>query len=81
MRSNPTIAALNANGPVEGDTTGQCVVSQDMTYGLSFAVFRTMIGPPYHKTGCEAGAPQSGVVPQGVGHVTSEQKREQPQMT
>ena len=80
MRSNPAIAALNASGPVEGDTMGQCVVSQDMTYGLSLAVFRTMIGPPYHKTGCEAGAPEPGVVPQGVGHVTSEQKREQPPM-
>ena len=80
VRSNPAITALNADGPVEGDMMGKCVVLQDMTYGLSLALFRTMIGPPYHKTGCEAGAPQSGVVPQGVGHMTSEWKREQPLM-
>ena len=81
VRSNPTIAALDTDGLVEGDTTVECVVSQDVSYGLSLAVFRTMIGPSRHKTGCEAGAPQSGVVPQGVVHVTSEQKREQPSMT
>ena len=81
MRSNPAITALGTNSPVEGDTTVECVVSQDVSYGLSLAVFKTMIGPSCHKTDCEAGAPQSGVVPQGVGHVTSEWKREQPPMT
>ena len=81
VRSNPTITALDANGPVEGDTMVECEVSQDVSYGLSLAMFRTMIGPPRHKTGCKAGAPQSGVVLQGVGHVTSEWKREQPPMT
>ena len=81
VRSNPAITALDIDGPVEGDMTVECVVSQDMTYGLSLAVFRTMIGPPYHKTGCKAGAPLSGVVQQGVGHMTSEQKREKPPMT
>ena len=56
MRSNPTIAALDANGLEEGDMTVECVVSQDVSYGLSLAVFRTMIGSPYHKTGCKARA-------------------------
>ena len=59
----------------------ECVASQDVSYCLSLAMFRTMISPSHHKTGCEAGAPLSGVVLQGVGHVTSEQKREQPPMT
>ena len=81
VRSSPAITALGADGPVERDTMVECVVSQDVSYGLSLAVFKTMIGPSCHKTGCEARAPQSGVVPQAVGHVTSEQKREQPPMT
>ena len=46
MKSNPAIAALDTNGPVEGDTTVECVVSQDVTYGLSLAMLKTMIGPP-----------------------------------
>ena len=81
VRTNPTIAALDTNGSVEGDMMVECVVPQDVSYGLSLAMFRTMIGPSHHKTGCEAGAPQSGVVLQRVGHMTSEQKREQPLMT
>ena len=48
MRSNPTIAALGADGPVEGDMMVECVVSQDVSYGLSLAVFKTMIGPSHH---------------------------------
>ena len=62
MRSNPTIAALDADGLAEEDMTVECVVSQDVSYGLRLAVFKTMIGPPCHKTGCKARAPQSGVV-------------------
>ena len=58
VRRNPTIAALDAYGLVEGDMTVECVVSQDVSYGLSLAVFRTMIGPSHHKMGCKAGAPQ-----------------------
>ena len=57
MRSNPAIAALDADGSAEGDTMVECVVSQDVSYGLSLAVFRTMIGSPHHKTGCKAEAP------------------------
>ena len=49
VRSIPAIAALDADGSVEGDTAVECVVSQDVTYGLSLAVFRTMIGSPHHK--------------------------------
>ena len=44
-------------------------------------MFKTMIGPPHHKTGCKAGAPQSGVMQKGVGPVTSEQKEQQPLIT
>ena len=57
MRNNPTIAALDADGSAEGDMTVECVVSQDVSYGLSLAMFRTMIGSPHHKTGCKARAP------------------------
>ena len=46
VRSNPTIPALDANGSAEGDTMVECVVSQDVSYGLSLAMFRTMIGLP-----------------------------------
>ena len=46
IRSNPAITALDADGSAEGDTTVECVVSQDVSYGLSLAVFRTMIGHP-----------------------------------
>ena len=46
MRSNPAIAALDADGWAEGDMTVECVVSQDVSYGLSLAMFRSMIGPP-----------------------------------
>ena len=81
MRSNPTIAALDTDGPVEEDMTVECVVSQDMSYGLSLAMFKTMKGPPCYKTGCKARAPQSGVVQKGVGHMTSEWKGQQPPMT
>ena len=81
MRSNPAIAALDADGPVEEGTMVECVVSQNMSYDLSLAMFKTMIGPPHHKTGCKARAPQSGVVQKGVGHVTTEQKGQQPLMT
>ena len=80
MRSNPAIAVLDTDGPVEEGTTVECVVSQDMSYGLSLAVFKTMVGPPHHKTGCKASAPQSGVVQKGVGHVTTEQEGQQPPM-
>ena len=57
VRSNPAITTLDADGSVKGDTMVECVVSQDVSYGLSLAMFRTMIGPPCHKTGCKAGAP------------------------
>ena len=46
VRSNLTIAVLDADGSAEADTTVECVVSQDVSYGLSLAMFRTMIGPP-----------------------------------
>ena len=46
MRSNPTIAALDTNWLAEEDMTVECVVSQDVSYGLSLAMFKTMIGPP-----------------------------------
>ena len=78
VRSYPT---MDADGPAEEGMTVECVASQVMSYGLSLAVFKTMIGPPHHKTGFKAGAPQSGVVQKGVGHVTAEQKGQQPLMT
>ena len=74
MRSNPAIAALDADGLAEEGMMVECVVSQNMSYGLSLAMFKTMIGPPHHKTGCKARAPQLGVVQKGVGHMTTKQK-------
>ena len=81
MRSNPTIAALDADRLTEEDMTVECVVSQDMSYGLGLVMFKTMIGPPCHKTSCKARAPVLGVVQKGVGHVTSQQEGQQPPMT
>ena len=46
IRRNSAITALDANGSAEGDTTVECVVSQDVSYGQSLAMLRTMIGPP-----------------------------------
>ena len=45
MRSNPAIM-LDADGPVKGDMMIECVVSQDLSYGLNLAVFKTMVSPP-----------------------------------
>ena len=81
VRSNPAIAALDTNGLAEENMMVECVVSQDVSYGLSLAMFKTMIRPPCHKTGCKAGAPQSGVLQKGVGHMTSEWEGQQPPMT
>ena len=71
MRSNSAITAHVANGPVDGDNHEGKVVPQDLDYGLSLAMFRTVIGPHHHKTYRFAEAPLSGVVQKGVGQETS----------
>ena len=46
MRSNAAIVALDADGLAGEDMMVECVVSQDLSYDLSLAVFKTMIDPP-----------------------------------
>ena len=71
VRSNSAITVQVTDGLVEGDTINVKAVSLDGDYGLSLAMFRTMIGPPHRMTGRKAGAPLSGVVQKGVGQGTS----------
>ena len=71
VRSNSAITVQVTDGLVEGDTMNMKAVSLDGDYGLSLAMFRTMIGLPHHMTGRKAGAPLSGVVQKGVGQGTS----------
>ena len=47
VKVNSAITVQVANGLVEGDTTDLGAVSLDGDYGLSLAMFRTMIGPPH----------------------------------
>ena len=53
MRSNSAITVQVTDGLVDGDTTDEKAVSLDGGYGLSLAMFRTMIGPPHCMTGQE----------------------------
>ena len=46
MRSNSAITVQIADELVDGDTMDVKAVSLDGDYGLSLAMFRTMIGPP-----------------------------------
>ena len=46
MRSNPAITVQVADGLVEGDTIDEKAVLLEADYGLSLAMFRTMLGPP-----------------------------------
>ena len=46
MRSNPAITVQVTDGTVEGDTVIKEGVPLDASYGLSLAMFRTMLGPP-----------------------------------
>ena len=80
MRSNSAITAHVADGLVDGDNHEDRVVPQDLDYGLSLAMFRTVIGPHHHKTYRFAGAPLSRVVQKGVGQETSAIE-DQPPMT
>ena len=73
VRSNPVIAVLNALGSVGEDTSVKDEVSQDLNYGLSLAMFRTIVDLPHHKTSLDATAPKTGAVPEGAGHVTSDE--------
>ena len=80
VRSNSAITAHVANGLVDGDNHEDKVVPQDLDYGLSLAMFRTVIGPHHHETYRFAEAPLSGVVQKGVGQETSGVE-DQPPMT
>ena len=46
MRSNPAIAVQVADGLVEGDMSDGKAVPLEGDYGLSLAMFRTILGPP-----------------------------------
>ena len=71
MRSNSAITVQVTNRLVDGDTMDVKAVSLDGDYGLSLAMFRTMIGPPHRMTGRKADASLSGVMQKGVGQGTS----------
>ena len=71
VRSNSAITVQVTDGLVEGDMTDVKAVSLDGDYGLSLAMFRTMIGPPHHMTGRKADASLSGVMQKEVGQGTS----------
>ena len=60
VRSNSAITAHVADGLVDGDNHESKVVPQDLDYGLSLAMFRTVIGPHHHKTYRFVEAPLSG---------------------
>ena len=71
VRVNSAITVQVTDELVEGDTTANEAVSLEGDYGLSLAMFRTMIGSPHYMTGRTADVPLSGVVPKGVGQGTS----------
>ena len=62
MRSNLAITVQVANGLVEGNMNDEKAVLLEGDYGLSLAMFRTMLGSPHRKTGRMAKVPLSGVV-------------------
>ena len=81
MRSNSAITVQVADGLVDGDAMEMKAVLQYGDYGLSLAMFRTMIGPPHHMTSQEVDAPLLGVVQRGVGQGTSVVGDEKPPTT
>ena len=81
MRSNPAISVQVVDGSEEGNNWEMLVVLPELSYGLSLAAFRTLIGSPFHMTGPKAEAPLSGVVQKGVGQETSVLGDERPPMT
>ena len=79
-RSNPAIAVLDALGLAGQDTSLKDEVSQDLCYGLSLAMFRTIVDLPCHKTSLDATAPKTGAVPEGASHMTPDEG-DKPSMT
>ena len=71
VRSNSAITVQVTDGLVDRDTMDVKAVSLDGDYGLSLAMFRTMIGPPHRMTGRKADASLLGVMQKGVGQGTS----------
>ena len=68
---NLAISAPTVVRTVKEGTKKNAGVSQDLSYGLSLAMFSTMLCPPHHLTGPQAPAIQSGVLLKGDGQVTS----------
>ena len=68
---NLAISAPAVVGTVKEGTKKNAGVSQDLSYGLSLAMFSAMICPPHHLTGPQAPAIQLGVLLKGDGQVTS----------
>ena len=81
MRSNLAITVQVADGLVEGNMNDEKAVPLEGDYGLSLAMFRTMLGSPDCKTGRMAKVPLSGVVQRGVGQETSEVEDDKPPKT
>ena len=81
VRSNPAIAVQVADGLVEGDMSDGKVVPLEGDYGLSLAMFRTVLGPPHRKTAQMADVPLTRVIQKGVGQETSDVGGDKPPKT
>ena len=77
---NLAIAAPAVVGPVNEGQMKNVAVSQDLSYGPSLAMFRTMISPPHPLTGPQAQAVPTGVLQKGAGQVTSDCEGRNPPM-
>ena len=79
---NLAIAVPIIVGSVEEGTNvnGDKGKSQVLSYGLSLAMFKTLLYPPSQITGIEAQVIPAGVSQEGVGHVTAANKGDIPLM-
>ena len=79
---NLAIAALMIIGSAEEGkiAKGDKGKSQELSYGLSLAMFKRSLCPPSQMTGMEAQVIPAGVSQEGVGHVTTANKGDIPPM-
>ena len=79
---NLAIAVLMIIGLAEEgqNVNGDRGKSQVLSYGLSLAMFKTLLCPPSQMTGVEAQVIPAGVSQEGVGHVTAANKGDIPPM-
>ena len=78
---NLAIAALAVVGSAKGGgQTKNVAVSQDLSYGLSLAMFSTMISPSRPLTGLQAQVVPMGVLQKAAGQVTPDGEGRNPSM-